>query len=122
MSIFLESSKCDQFRDGVWIVIARSDLPTCPVKALEDYISAAQINLSKDLPLFRALCASRSKDKVRSQGISCTRAIELVKDALRDLLTFQILVFIALGLEKPPLQLMPASLIDVLSGLAVGQA
>ena len=31
-SIFLESSKTDQFCDGAWIVIARSDLPTCPVK------------------------------------------------------------------------------------------
>ena len=30
-SIFLEWSKTDQFRDGAWIVIARSDLPTCPV-------------------------------------------------------------------------------------------
>ena len=54
-SIFLESSKTDQFRDGAWIVIARSDLPTCPVKALKAYVSAAQIDLSEDLPLFRAL-------------------------------------------------------------------
>ena len=34
-SILLESSKTDQFRDGAWIVFARSDLPTCPVKALK---------------------------------------------------------------------------------------
>ena len=85
MSIFLESSKCDQFRDGAWIVIARTDLPTCPVKALEDYISAAQINHSEDLPLFRALATPRSKEKVRSQGISYTRARELIKDAFRDI-------------------------------------
>ena len=85
VSIFLESSKCDQFRDGAWIVIARTDLPTCPVKALEDYISAAQINLSEDLPLFRALATPRAKDKVRSQGISYTRARELIKDAFRHI-------------------------------------
>ena len=84
-SIFLESSKTDQFRDGAWIVIARSDLPTCPVKALEEYISAAQIDLSEDLPLFRALATLRSKEMVRSQGISYTRARELVKDAFRGL-------------------------------------
>lgn len=84
-SIFLESSKTDQFRDGAWIVIARSDLPTCPVKALEEYISAAQIDLSEDLPLFRALATPRSKEMVRSQGISYTRARELVKDAFRGL-------------------------------------
>ena len=84
MSIFLEYSKCNQFRDGAWIVIARTDLPTCPVKALEDYISEAQINLSEDLPSFRALATPPSKEKVRSQGICKTRARELIKDAFRD--------------------------------------
>ena len=79
-----ESSRTDQFRDGKWIVIARSDLPTCPVKALEEFISAAQIDLSGNLPLFRAL-ATWSKEMVRSQGISYTSAYELVKDALRGL-------------------------------------
>ena len=47
--------------------------------------SAAQINLSEDLPLFRALATSRSKEKVRSQGISYTRARELITDAFRDI-------------------------------------
>ena len=42
VSIFLESSKTDQFRQGAWIVIARSGQPTCPVKALEQYIAAAK--------------------------------------------------------------------------------
>ena len=84
-SIFLESSKTDQFRDGAWIVITRSDLPTCPVKALEEYISAAQIDLSKDLPLFRALATPRSKEMVRKQGISYTTVCKLVKDAFRGL-------------------------------------
>ena len=85
MSIFLESSKSDQFREGAWIGIARKNLPTCPVKALEDYISAAQINLPEDLPLFRALATPRAKEKVRSQGISYTRARELIKDAFRHI-------------------------------------
>ena len=83
VSIFLESSKCDQFRDGAWIVIARTDLTTCPVNALEEYISAAQINLSEDLPLFRVLATPRSK--VRSQGNSYRRARELIKDVFRDI-------------------------------------
>ena len=47
---------------------------------MENYISAAQINLSDDFPLFRAFATPRSK--VGSQGISYTR--ELVEDALRD--------------------------------------
>ena len=50
VSIFLESSKTDQFRDGAWIVMARSDLPTCPVRALEEYISLS----CADRPLRRS--------------------------------------------------------------------
>ena len=70
VSIFLESSKTEQFRDESWIIIARSNLPTCPVKALEDYISASQIDPGpEDVPLFRALATLRSKQKVRRQTI-----------------------------------------------------
>ena len=81
-------SKTDQFRDRAWIVIARSHLPTCPVNALEEYLSAAQIDFFEDLPLLRALTTPRSKEMVRSQRISYTRARELVKDAFRGLTDF----------------------------------
>ena len=42
-------------------------------------------SISEDLPLFRALATPWSKEKVRSQWISYTRARELVKDAFRDI-------------------------------------
>ncbi len=79
VSIFLESAKTDQ---GAWIVIARSGLPTCPVKALEQYIIAAKIDLSKELPLFRSQLSSKDS-KVR--GLSYTRARQLVKEAFKDI-------------------------------------
>ena len=44
-----------------------------------------EINLSEDLPISRALTTPRSKEKVRSRGISYTRVRELVKDAFRGL-------------------------------------
>ena len=81
VSIFLESSKTDQFRDGAWVAIAQSNQDTCPVKALEQYIAAAKIDLGEDLQLFRALSSSRSTSKVRCQGLSYSRAREIVKDA-----------------------------------------
>lgn len=84
-SISLESSKADQFHDGAWIVIARSYLPTCPVKVFEEYVSAVQIDLSEQLPFLRALTCPRSKAMVQSQEISHLRARELVKDACRGL-------------------------------------
>ena len=82
VSIFLESSKTDQFRQGAWIVIARSGQPTCPVKALEQYIAAAKIDLSDDSPLFRSLLPSKDS---RVRGITYTRAREIVKEAFKGL-------------------------------------
>ena len=76
------------FRDGVWIFIVRSDLSNCPVKALEDYISAAQIDLSEDLPLFRSFAPPRSIERVRSQGISYTKARDLIEDAFIEFADF----------------------------------
>lgn len=48
VSIFLELSKTDQFRDGAWIAIARTGQLTCPVEALERYIAAVNIDLAED--------------------------------------------------------------------------
>ena len=56
-----------------------------PVKALEQYIAAAEIDLGENLPLFRALSSSRSTSKVRRQGLSYSRAREIVKDAFKDI-------------------------------------
>ena len=39
MEIFIESSKTDQYRDGAWVVIARTSAKTCPVSMAERYIS-----------------------------------------------------------------------------------
>jgi hypothetical protein len=50
-SIFLESSKTDQLREGALINIARTERVTCPVCALEKYISAAGFQLDDDLSL-----------------------------------------------------------------------
>jgi len=82
--IFVESSKTDQLLEGAWVTIARSDLVTCPVKTLELYIGAADINLDDDLPLFRAISPPASSSKLRQQSISYTRVRELIRDAFKD--------------------------------------
>ena len=81
LTIFTEKSKTDQLRRGSWVPISRSDRETCPMKALERYLAAAEISLKKDLPLFRALAAPGLS---WSQGISYTRPREVVKEAFRQ--------------------------------------
>ena len=59
----------------------------CPVKSMEDYISASQFDLTEILPLFRTLATTRSKQEVWSQGISHSRARTIIiKDAFRGLI------------------------------------
>ena len=38
LEVCIESSKTDQYRDGAWVVIARTHSNTCPVHMLERYI------------------------------------------------------------------------------------
>ena len=43
LEIFVESSKIDQFRDGAWVVIARSNTDLYPVAMLSRYMHMAAI-------------------------------------------------------------------------------
>ena len=76
----------------------RSNQDTCPVKTLEQYIAAAKIDLGEDLPLLRALSFSRSTSKVRCQGLSYSRAREIVKNA------FNAITDICISLKKTVLR------------------
>ena len=98
----------------------QSNQDTCPVKALEQYIAAAEIDLGEDMPLFRALSSSRPTSKVRRQGLSYRRAREIVKDAFKDTTDVSCISLQVSGLEEPPLPLMQALMIDFLRGMVVG--
>ena len=54
MEVYIESSKTDQYRDGVWVVIVRTATKICPVKMTERYFTLGQIRGSTDLHLFHA--------------------------------------------------------------------
>ncbi|KAK3084851.1 hypothetical protein FSP39_020209 [Pinctada imbricata] len=52
MSIFIEKSKTDIYRDGNWLLIARTGTKLCPVVNLEKYFKFGNLDHS-DLYLFR---------------------------------------------------------------------
>ncbi len=55
LKIFVESSKTDIFRDGAWVLVAKSDLSTCPVKILKNDIEVINISEDCELYIFRSL-------------------------------------------------------------------
>ena len=69
VSIFSKiRKKSYQFLNEVWIVVTRSDMPTCPIKAS---LQNVQINLSDDLPQSaQSPCYSLAKENVRAHGIT----------------------------------------------------
>ena len=89
MELFIESSKTDQYRDGAWVVVARTNTKCCPVAMLERYMCMAA-SARSDECLFRGILHTRNGSKLRvSGGLSYTRVRELVLEKLE-----------AIGLDK----------------------
>ena len=85
MELFIESSKTDQYRDGAWVVIARTASKLCPVAMMERYLNLGQIAGQDlpDLPLFRGITNTRGGGKLRkSGGLSYSRMREVVLEML----------------------------------------
>jgi len=55
MELFIESSKADQYRDGAWVVMARTPSKLCPVAMMERYQNLAQITGHGNCPSSGAL-------------------------------------------------------------------
>jgi hypothetical protein len=74
---FIESSKTDQYRDGAWVVIARTATTICPVNMTEETSS------SPDQHLFRGITRTKSGVKLRKKGgLSYTRMRELLLEKI----------------------------------------
>lgn len=83
LEIFVESSKTDQFRDGAWVVIARTYTELCPVAMLSRYMHVAAITGDPEKYLFRGLVNTKNGTRLRPSGsLSYTRVRELVLEKL----------------------------------------
>lgn len=86
MSVYIDSSKTDQLREGSSIVVARSGTSTCPVSAMEQYIELASIDITSEDRLFRGIMCTKNGQKLRKGGaISYTRIRELMLQRIREL-------------------------------------
>jgi integrase len=90
VSIFVEKSKTDKYRDGAWVVISRSGDITCPVSMLERYLMLCEFKEGSDQFIFRSITKLANGYKLRDKNapISYTRArevfLEILKDAVPD--------------------------------------
>ena len=85
VSIFIEKSKTDKYREGSYVIIAKTNTPTCQVNMLLDYVNCAGISLHEEKLIFRQICYCKSSNsyKLRNAGhISYTRAREILLEKL----------------------------------------
>ena len=59
MSVFIQYSKTDQYRDGAWVVISRTDTHLSPVENLERYLHWSDIKEHSDVHIFSTLSACK---------------------------------------------------------------
>jgi integrase len=66
MEVFIESSKTDRYRDGAWIVIARTGTLLCPVVNLEKYFVWANLTMESSSYVFCALSSTKHGYKLKN--------------------------------------------------------
>ncbi|KAK3086108.1 hypothetical protein FSP39_013698 [Pinctada imbricata] len=82
MSIFIEKSKTDVYREGNWLVISRTGTKLCPVSNIEDFFSYVKFS-EYDSFVFRDFTKTRNGYILRKENkhISYTRMRELFIEA-----------------------------------------
>lgn len=90
LSIFIETSKTDIYREGKSCLIAKTGLITCPVTVLEKYLKCVNLyedDSSEDF-IFRSVLYLKSRNEYNLKGskpLSYTRTREVLLEMLKDL-------------------------------------
>ena len=82
VALFLLQRKNDQFREGSWVFIARSEVAPCPAAVLEMFLKMG--GHSKRSRLFRRIQSTRKGQMLKKAPMSYSRASELVKKELNS--------------------------------------
>lgn len=79
MSVFIEHSKTDIYRDGAWVIISRTGSPLCPVQNIEIYFKLSSLMCDSSEYIFRNVT------KCKSGYSLCTTNKALLYSRLREL-------------------------------------
>ena len=87
VKIYVYKSKTVVYRDGAYVLLAKTGYVSCPFNLLRRYVSAANLDLSSSLPFFRSLYFHKATStySLRSTGMSYSRTREIVLQAFVEL-------------------------------------
>jgi hypothetical protein len=98
VSIFIESSKTYQYRDGAWLVIAKTGTMLCPGVNLIKCLTWAKIKDDSDMFIFCRLTKNHSGYELGNvdKHISYTTLRQLFIEALKAMLKMLKIVWVTL--------------------------
>ena len=87
VKISVYKSKTDVYRDGAYVMLAKTGSVSCPFNLLRRYVSAANLDLSSSLPFFRSLYFhnATSTYSLRSTCMNYSTTREIVLQAFVEL-------------------------------------
>ena len=81
MALFLEKRKNDQFREGSWVLIARSEVLPCPVAVVEKFLK--QGGHKQGSKVFQRILHTKNGFKIRDQPMTYSCANQLLKAEIK---------------------------------------
>ena len=83
VKIYVYKSKTDVYRDGAYVLLAKTGYVSYPFNLLRRYVSAAKLDLLSSLPFFRSLYfhEATSTYSLCTKGMSYSRTQEIVLQA-----------------------------------------
>ena len=110
MSIFIEKSRTDVYRDGTWVCIGRTNSKLCPVKYLYKFVQVLTIeDENSDQYIFCDVSACKAGHRIRSdrKALSYSNLRDCFKNALKphvsDISKFGLHSMRSGGLQKRPI-------------------
>ena len=86
MQVKISKSKTDQYRAIASVLVAPTNLPTCPVAMMERYYAMASLEQSSSTCAFRGIVSTKSGERLRQSGkISYTSVRELMLSKIASL-------------------------------------
>ena len=87
MSIFIEKSKTDVYREDYWMHLSKLQSALCPIKLFRKYTEAAKIKESEEKFSFRQICHSKQGFKVidLDKPISYTTVRDILLTSLKNI-------------------------------------
>ena len=87
LSIFIEDSKTDFYREGSWVYLTKLDTVLCPIKLESQYFKKGNIRDNSQKYIFRGIITTKSYSKLRScdKHISYTCIRKNVIEGLKNI-------------------------------------